>query len=431
MIGLARGAARAGLAHTVVDMAPIWDAVRRAGAGGLGDALASARSQFADIVRREGITHVLGYASNGADLGIVQTEAGGEARPLFAALGCTHLMLWTDHPEWCVGGTALEPASRGVLSDPAHVHFVKSEPAANEVREIVGWARTHAMHMAEDAEMVSPCTEVRAEHDVSVILGGCGALLPEATDALGNDHPDAGAIDAARHLKAVEKVRKTVGLDPEGALWSDSVCALADAWLAAKRARPLDAFGRIAADERVGLMAQHGSALAWVRAEPKRYYAVLRAMRSMVDWRRNFAVAWLARRVRVGVYGCDASALGVVQSAAQRERVAYEAQSRVYATGRVALTTNAGHDEEGLTHKVFQIACSGVPCLHHETRGLGDVLVPGREVLAFSNIQQALEHIRRGDADLREVATAALERVKREHTWEARLRQMLAAANRP
>jgi spore maturation protein CgeB len=89
---------------------------------------------------------------------------------------------------------------------------------------------------------------------------------------------------------------------------------------------------------------------------------------------------------------------------------------------------NAGHDEEGVTHKPFQIAASGSVLVHHATSELEEYLESGRECLLFSRGPELLGHVRAcgDDAFRRAMADAGLARCTRDHTWASRVASMLA-----
>ena len=98
----------------------------------------------------------------------------------------------------------------------------------------------------------------------------------------------------------------------------------------------------------------------------------------MVGWRRNFWLAWLGRRVNLGLYGSPAAPMGLPQTAEAAGWVGYEQQAAVYAhSGQSRSTSTRPADEEGLTHKPFQIAASGVACIHHASAGLESCFTPG------------------------------------------------------
>ena len=170
------------------------------------------------------------------------------------------------------------------------------------------------------------------------------------------------------------------------------------------------------------------SSLNFLRAEPVRWYTAIASLRLMVHWRRNFWPAWLARRVNVGSYGSPAHDPAFNQAPDAAQWVPYDQQSAVYARGSLALNINAAHDEEGLTHKPFQIAAAHAPCIHHDSQGLSDWFTPGEEILTFRRGPELLDSVRTllGSAPLRaQLADSLRSRALQDHTWDLRLQQML------
>ncbi len=421
MLGLARAAERLGLWSARLQLEPIWSHLGRHTGADQQRVLQNVHTQIGLKVRNDRITHVVGYVFNGThDLGLFRGE-DGDPDSIFRAMGVRHLMLWTDHPEWTLDGMALADPIRGTLARPGLVHFVKSRSAAEEVRHVLGWRDVHAIDMAEDYTTLAPAPSVSPVHDVVAIIGGAPSLPAPVTRFLSEDDPDTSAVDESMHAAAESMWRSSLaGGDP-------GLDALAADWLAAKLASPESSFWRLARS----LDPAHAPALDWLGAQPRRWYSGVQALRTMTGWRRAFWLAWLARRVNLGVYGADAAKLGIEQPAPAKQWVEYEKQSSVYALGRAAINTNAAHDEEGLTHKPFQIAASGVACIHHATLGLEDCFEPGSEIAVFRNGPELLDAVGRLASDTGErsqMAAAMRDRARRDHTWECRLAAMLDAA---
>jgi len=134
----------------------------------------------------------------------------------------------------------------------------------------------------------------------------------------------------------------------------------------------------------------------------------------------------------LGLYGCSARPMGLPQSAGAEAWGGYARWPSVCALGRCAITISAAHDEEGGTHKPFQIAASRVPRLHRATAGFTDLVAPGIEVLPFTHGPPLLDAVRRAadPAARRELADAMRVRARRDHRWDDRLGTMLAHAFR-
>jgi hypothetical protein len=429
MLALERAAARLGLGYISTELAPIWQHLDKAPDRPAAEA--GVHDQLRAIIRQHRLTHVLGYAFNGTgDIGLVPhaapteptSPAGTPSHCLFASEGLTHLMLWTDHPEWCEGGRVLEPRPSSLLNHPNHVHFVKSHAAADELAHVAGWANVHPLAMAEDYDDLRPHSGAAPIHDVVAIVGDIGRVPDPARAHLENDDPDPIEIDRAMIPAALEAFESALAEACTGEVRLTPCAALAAAWLDARVDRPLDSFWRISRD-----LVDHAEALRWLEADPVRWYAAVRALRRMVAWRRNFALAWLASRLNLGLYGSSAQPLRA-PARGDASWVAYARQPEVYARGRIVLNTNAAHDEEGLTHKPFQIAACGVPCLHHDVRELSDCFDPESEIGVFRRPAELLDAARAliGDEPRRAALADAMRfRAQRDHRWEHRLIRML------
>lgn len=424
VLGIARAAERLRIPCITADLTPIWAHLDRAGDSRAREQQ-NVHAQFARIVRDQGITHVIGYGQTGAgDLGLIRDESGGVST-LFPALGVRHIMLWTDHPNWLLDGGSLDEPARTLLANPRHVHVVKSIAAADETAGVLRWPHVHSVPVGEDFESITPIQNSAPAHDVVAIIGGAEPLPAELAPYLGQEDPDPADIDRSRipgALKELDAVLASHSPDPA----RRGACrVLADEWLAKKLARPLESFWRLS----TGLRPTHGETLEWLAASPRRWYDVTRALRIMVAWRRTFYLAWLARRVDLGIYGASAGALGVSQPAGADAWVPYEAQARVYSRGRLAININAAWDEEGLTHKPFQIAASAAACVHHASRGISECFEHGREIIEFDRPAELLAAVRDllgNDAKRRELGSAMRSRGVRDHTWEARLPRLLS-----
>ncbi|MCC7291563.1 MAG: glycosyltransferase [Phycisphaerales bacterium] len=410
--GVAKGAVQLGLQVRVLELGELWaqrDLPRE-----------QVARQVAEIVRRERIDAVLGYTFNGAfDLPLVR-RADGSQRTLFAELGLPHLMLWTDHPQWAHERAALQPTVQTVLNQENHHHFLKVPYAAEEVSHMLGWSRVHGLPVGEDPDLVRPRRDLQPEFDAVLIVGSPPHVPTELSSFVEQDKPDENAI-----LGAVAG-RTQVML---GEVWSktapsalcDKLRALGRDWVDAKRADP-----RAAAFRLFLLVARrHEDAAAWLRGHPLTYFDALHAMWEFGRWQRTLYPLLLARHFRVGVFGHDWSSVGMQGSA---KWVDYAEQAAVYARGRVAININQCNDEEGVSHKAFQITAAGAACLHLDRVGLADLFAPGREIESFQTFEDAREKLAdlvSHEARRTDLAAAGLSRFRRDHTWARRLERML------
>ncbi len=410
--GISKGAVQLGLQARVLELGQIWsqpDVPRE-----------KVAHEVAEIVRRERIDAVLGYTFNGVfDLPLVR-RADGSQRTLFAELGLPHLMLWTDHPQWAHERAALQPAVQGVLKQDNHHHFLKAPYAAEEVSHLLGWSRIHGLPVGEDPDLVRPRRDVQPDFDAVLIVGSPPYIPPELAKFVEQNKPDEHAI-----LDAVAGRTQTM-LDE---VWNksappalrDKLQSLGRDWVDAKRANP-----RAAALRHFMLVARrHEDAARWLRGNPLKYFDALHAMWEFGRWQRTLYPLLLARQFRIGVFGHDWSSVGMPGSA---KWVDYAEQAAVYARGRVAININQCNDEEGVSHKAFQIAASGSACLHVERAGLAELFTLGREIEAFQTFEEArdkLASLVSDTAKRADLASAGLSRFRRDHTWARRLERML------
>jgi len=429
MLGIASAAERLGVLAGTLELGPVWQRLQGAGAAGPSIRADLAR-QVTDLCARHGVTHAIGYTQNGVfEFGMFEKRRGQAPVSAFTQAGVRHILLWTDHPNWAMNGTALDPQVSSALAHPSHLHVVKSPAAASELREICGWASVLASPMAEDYQALTPSKEAEPRFDVAVLMSDATPLPECVRRFLSEDDPDPCAIMEALAPEARRAVKRFVAEAELGASLSAAAEALLSALMDARTKSPLVPVWTLC--ER--LREQHPEAAAWLMADPRRWHRGASCVNALSAWRRFFWPAWLGRRVSVGVFGSSAERLGLPAQSDAKDAswVAYADQPRVYAQGRIALNVNAAHDEAGLTHKPFQIAASGVCCVHHATLGLDQCFEPGEEIEVFERGPELLDVVRSlaGDAQRRaRLAENALGRAKREHTWERRLESFVRAA---
>lgn len=445
LIGIVRAAQRLGVFAGAVELEPFWRELAASGVNSPAVRAAGAK-QMAELCRTQRVTHVLGYTHNGVlDFGAradPAAQAGANhAAPmgLFAALGVRHILLWTDHPHWAGGGAALAPAISAILAHGSHLHIVKSRAAAEELRAIAGWERVVALTMGEDYEAMVPDRSVAPIHDVALIQSDATPVHEALGRFLGESDPDPRAMMEAMREPTIAYVRRRIeesggehgpGSEPAPI---GACAAFGEALIERRLDAPLPSWWRTAAPIR----AEHGEAMIWLGADLRRWASFTAALNTLVNWRRSFWPAWLVRRgVGVGLYGSPAGAASVAAPGATTPApdaeawISYTHQPSVYAAGRVALNINAGHDEEGLTHKPFQIAAAGAACAHHDSIGLAGAFEPGREVAIFTRGAELLDTVRRlaGDERARAAMGEAMRaRALRDHTWDHFLVRALAA----
>ncbi len=416
--GLARAAERLRIPFASLEMQDVWDRT----AANNPAAYEAIQTQLANFIRTKGITHALGYAHNGvADFGLIR-NGQGPARPVLTELGVKHFLLWTDHPEWAAGAVGIQPPLRDICRDPSLIHILKSPAAATEASQILNWPNVISMPMAEDYDQLPPATGITPIHDVVAIMGDCQPFPQVLNQFLTHEDPDPQALDQLLHPVALDRF---LSLNPDQT-------ALAKAWLEAKAVNPDRSFASLALGSPTrhsALGTQHLPSLSHLRSNPQLWYSSITALRTATAWRRFFWPAWLARRVNVGIYGSSSAPMNIPHQPEAANWVPYEQQPAIYARGKMALNTNAAHDEEGLTHKPFQIAASNTPLLHHHTRGLSDCFIPTQEVLTFTRGPELLDQVRSlSESPSRRafLAEALHARARQDHTWDQRLQGLLS-----
>ncbi len=350
------------------------------------------------------------------------TSGDGTRKPFFETVGIPHICWWTDHPQWAVEKLGLAECMQPFLRSPNSHHFVKSELAADEVRDVLGWANTYGLPVAESAETLTPARDVTPEYDVVAIIGSQPCLSAEIAPFLDSDAPDVALIEA--HVaRDVDRRLEEVWTKHAPESHHGMLRRLGRDWIESRLSKPrlgaYQDFKRIAAD--------HADAAAWLCAHPLAYFDAVGAMWEFGNWQRTFVIAYLARHFKVGVFGSDWSSMRLGKT----QRVMHVDQPGVYAKGRIAINISQGNDEESITHKPFQIAACGVAMLHMDQPGLSECFTPGVEIETFATPREAREKVSAllADPDSRmELAARARARLCRDHTWIERLPQMLAAA---
>lgn len=412
--GIRRAAVQLGIHSLACELEPIW---ARGQAG-----KAEITRAMIEVARRERIGAVIGYVYNGSVDFQFSVDENGRARSLWEALGIPHLMVWTDHPQWASEKSALHPDFSAILASSNNHHFMKSESAAIEINRVLGWANCHGLPVAEDPELVAPVPGMDPEFDVAAIVGSPPEMDGRLERFLNDDDPDIGAImsivagDVRSRLAALWAQDAPRSLIP-------GLTRFGEAWTAA-RAADMD---RASIRHLLELEPDHRDAVKWLTAMPATYFAAIEHLWRLGNWQRTFVLRYLARYYRVGVFGSDWSSVGIGGGG----WVDYADQAAAYARGRVAINISQAGEEEGVSHKPFQIAAAGVPMVHIRRRGLDELFEVGAEIEAFDTPRQARDTIAAllNDPKRRAaMAAAARSRMERDHTWSNRLTAMFDRA---
>jgi len=413
--GLQLAARRIGIKALLFELEPLWRAE--------GQAKLRIGNVLINFCIQHKITAVLGYASNSVFSFPQMQLTTGDLIPMFSSLGIPQVLLWIDHPHWIENVFPTKPENLALLSNPLCHHFVKSPSAARDLIEVLGWPASYALPPAEEPELLADNRDVKPQYDVVAICGSLQPLPQELHGFLAQADPDpveisrtfAGATIAALATRLREEQRSM----PDGATL-DAFCGN----LVETRLQNLESPVR----ECIMHAGQaENEILAAIIARPGCYLDVHRILWRLDGWRRTFQLAYLSRQFKVRVFGracpgCDFVSGGWID---------YREQSRIYATGRMVINISQSYDDEGVTHKIFQIVASNVPLLHNRRRGLDSLFTPGGEIAIFSRPAEASEVVAQllGNPDLRvEMAVRARKRLEAEHTWAHRLKTMLATS---
>jgi hypothetical protein len=415
LIDMATSAMQLGISVVLYELEQAWAELRQ---GRLADAAA-----FTRTLREQNVRAVISAGPNGFHEWPAAPVGDGRVAPLFEQLGIPHLLWWTDHPQWNNEKMALAPELQPLLRSPNLHHFLKSDIAAREIGDLLGWPHCHGLPVAEHPERLRPAEGVRPRYDVVCVIGSPPRPFPGLAEFARQDDPDAEAIAAVVCAGARTRL---------AALWNEKAPAEMRAalerfgvdWVEGKRRAPHGAAYRLF----TSLEEEHSEACAYLRENPTLYFDALEALWFFGAWQRTFLVTYLSRYFSVGVFGRDWSSVGAGGDA---EWVDHERQPEVYAQGRVGLNVSQSGDEEGAAHKPFQMAACGVPIVHIRRRGIEELFEPNREIALFDTPGEAREVI----ADLlhseprrRAMAEAARARLVAEHTWHHRLPRMLELA---
>ena len=411
LIDMATAAATIGLSTVTYEIGNVWATPQN-------QRDAHAR-HIATMLDNERVTAVLSYTYNGLFDWPAPPRSDGRPQSLFESVGIPHLLWWTDHPQWASKKAALRVDLQPLLASSNCHHFVKSEAAARELREVLRWPNCYELPVAESAARLSPATGVEADYDVVAIVGGPPQLDPRLEPFLEQDDPDENAILSILAQDVREHLRKIV-TDHAPQHIAAALRGLCDAWLSARCRQPKTASVRVL-DQ---IAVDHAAAVEWLFAQPRVYFDIIERLWDLGRWQRSFVLAYLARHFKVGVFGADWSSIGLSGS----QWVDSDQQAAVYARGRIAINISQGSEEEGISHKPFQIAASGVPMLHIDRMGLSDCFQPGREVAIFNTAREAKEAVAMllaNEQQRQDMADRARKRLCDEHTWGHRVARML------
>ncbi len=406
--GLINAAQSLHLDHVVCELGPLLQVHQT-----LGDQLAR---PLAALLERERIGAVVSYTCNGInDLPMIRTRSGTIVS-IFEMLGIPHLMFWWDHPHWAHDRVALAPELQSALRAAGCHHFLKSDAAAAELRDLLGWPQCHTLLPSADPALVGAPVERSREFDVVTVVGQPPQVDPRLDPFLDDDDPDTTRIHpilAPEALRSVEQIWEP--LLP--ATIRETALEVAAAWVERKAAGPhIPSWWHL--EE---LLRSQPAVSRWLAENPLAYFDAARGLNLLNGWRRSFIIRHLARRFRLALFGADWSSVGVQGDPAWIE---HDRLAATFGRGQIGLSIAQGHDEEGVILKPFEIIASGTPVVADRTVAMERAFAIGTEFEGFQTPGECRDAVARLLADparASAMAERASARLTTEHTWSHRL----------
>jgi spore maturation protein CgeB len=440
MMDMAAGFRTAGHEVLEADLGQVWRAIEQAATPEDRHVLIShATRQLHGLLERQHIDLTLGMWSSALHTFSRSQGVFDRHRPrtLFDQVDVPHVMYWHDAPHVADGGIAVDWLPTGIFGSPSLRSVVNNTGTAQEITDVLGFAHAAVMPHGFNPETFRPASwhasSAGRPFDLAFsAVDGDPAPTQLMIEELGSEVPD---VQAIRESEA-DRVRRTL---MHHSCWQGLSPVLLDVLIEsqlATRDRPVLQRLRTVRAMRPELAADIDRLLD----QPRSYLAVAGIVRSIEHWERPFTYAYLARRFRTLCFGGASWAAWGFAAGDRRiteaGMLAHASQPTAYQQARLGLNVMRWQDDEGMNIKPLEIAGSGTACLCATRRGLGEILIPGQEVLTFDHpalaAAQVREAIARPDA-VDEVARAGCRRVHRDHTWAARVPDLLAASqgNRP
>jgi Glycosyl transferases group 1 len=412
IFGMANCARRAGMDPVVIETDAITRMVRQ-----------DARMAIAqlNLLVQQKIGAVVSYCHNGViDL---PTDCEGSFRSFWEIRGIPHLAIWADHPQWAFNQQNLQADLQPAFRSGNLHHFLKNAAHAWEMRRMMGWPNCYELPMAVDPDQLTPATDIEPEFDLVAIYSDQAPTLPDwCRPFLDQANPDP--------LEMIVIAGKRVSADL-AALWESETPAelrkqllkLGERLIEYRISDPLAASARHLPQ----LEAEFPIAFWWLAAHPRTWFKASQLLYAVRGWQRTFTLAYLARFMKVAVFGGgDWSHLGIHSEPGW---IQFADIPRTIARGRVAINIMPGHDEEGATPKTFELAASARPLVHGESRGIEDLFDAGTEIALFATPAEArhcVETLLSSPHQRSQMGQAARLAIESRHNWQNRLRTMFA-----
>ncbi len=413
------GFERSGHAAMIFELGPLWQMYQAEKASG--ERLKSHMTQLlVDTCRSNRIDAAMGMWANSL-MTFVNPTVDGKPVNVFEALGLPHALYWLDAPHWAHDGGIRASLGTSVLRGDKMHHFINNSATAREMRELFTMGNVHALNYGINEQVFTP-RNVEPEFDCVFGTGpGDAAPTPVALEEIEKDEPDMLRV----RLDLAERIGpKLDEISSQSPALREVLRELLKLQIAGRDTPMLDRIERIKAAG--GTLA---TGVAILVQDPRLYIAATDLVRSVERFERAFTISWMSRRFScasfgggdLSAWGCRAKPLGFVK---------HEDQAATYARGRVGLNAMRWQDDVGSNIKPLEISASGRVCVMKRRCGVSELLEPGREIEEFEQMHAGAAIVKRlieDDGARKRIASAALDRTRREHTWTHRANAFLGA----
>lgn len=416
---LIAGFERAGHTPVIFELGPLWQMYQAEKASG--DRLKSHMTQLLiDTCRSNRIDAAMGMWANSL-MTFVNPTMDGKPVNVFEALGLPHALYWLDAPHWAHDGGIRASLGTSVLRGEKMHHFINNRATAREMRTTFAMGNVHALNYGINEQVFTPR---HAEPEFDCVFGtgpGDAAPTPAALEELEKNEPD--LLRVRRDL--AERIGpKLDEISSQSPVLRDVLRELLKLQITERDSPMLDRVERLTA---TGGTLAHGAAM--LVHDPRVYIAATDLVRSVERFERAFTFSWMSRKFSCAMFGsgdlsawgCRAKPLGFVK---------HEDQAAAYAKGRIGLNAMRWQDDVGSNIKPLEISASGRVCVMKRRSGVSELLEPGREIEEFEELHQGAAIVKRlldDESARKQIASAALTRTLKDHTWTNRASAFLQA----
>lgn len=428
LLDMAHGFTRAGCRAVICELGPLWSAFAKAGPVGSTarrSATRHASEQIAALIKEHGVDFSIAMWSN-AVTALGHSVREGKPINFFEAVRSPHLLFWLDAPQWAHQG-----AMRSVLPSPLFDnewlhHLVNNEATAAEMTEVLGFGNVVNQPYGVNEEIFRPRqAEVgRAPYDIVFGLGPGDHPPTEVMQMeLHRDEPDVQAIRKDQAQLVRRQVKPVLDCFATGnrAAAIGLIDAMVESQLSDPQRPMLERLRSIVSADPALAAAAHQ-----LLRSPALFIDVTTSIRAIDGWQRAFMISYLSHHFRCAVFGSPSLA-GWDCRADQLGQLEHEAQALAYSQGRLGLNVMRWQDDVGLNLKPFEISACGVPCVMAHRPGAERCFDLHREIVMFQSPGEArriIQSLLEDESARQSIAEAALHRVRSDHTWTVRSRQI-------